>query len=172
MDLQAGGDNKAQAWQAAAARAVWFIALWFALSGFHLADLPAAIIAVGAATWTSLRLLPPGHARPSALSLGELALRFARQSLAAGVDVAWRALDPRLRLRPGFVTYEARLPQGPARSAFLTLMSLLPGSLPAWQHEDGKITIHCLDIDQPVAAQMAEEEALFVRALGVARSDD
>ncbi len=171
MELQAG-DSKGQAWRAAAARAVWFIALWFALSGFHLADLPAVIIAVGAATWTSLRLLPPGHARPSALSLGELALRFARQSLAAGVDVAWRALDPRLRLRPGFITYEARLPQGPARSAFLTLMSLLPGSLPAWQHEDGKITIHCLDVDQPVAAQMAEEEALFVRALGVARSDD
>ena len=51
-------------------------------------------------------------------------------------------------------------------------MSLLPGSLPAWQHEDGKITIHCLDVDQPIAEQMAEEEKLFVRALGVAPADD
>ncbi len=119
-----------------------------------------------------MRLLPPGHARPSALALGQLALRFARQSLAAGLDVAWRALDPRMRLRPGFVTYETRLPQGPARSAFLTLMSLLPGSLPAWQDDGGKIVIHCLDVDQPVAAQMAEEEKLFVRALGVGPPDD
>ena len=154
------------------ARVLWFIALWFALSGFRLADFPAALVAIVAAAWVSLRLLPPGHARPSALALGRFALRFAQQSLVAGLDVAWRALDPRLPLRPGFVTYEVRLPQGPARSAFLTLMSLLPGSLPAWQHEDGKITIHCLDVDQPVAAQMAEEEKLFVRALGVVPADD
>ena len=44
--------------------------------------------------------------------------------------------------------------------------------MPAWQDGDGKIIIHCLDIDQPVAAQMAEEETLFIRALGVNPNDD
>ncbi len=75
-------------------------------------------------------------------------------------------------LQPGLVTYEVRLPPGPVRNAFLTLMSLLPGSLPAWREAGGQITIHCLDVGQPVAVQMAEEEKLFVRALGISSNDD
>ena len=172
MERQDEHDAADSIWRIAAARAAWFAALWFALSGFHLADVPAAIIAVAAAAWTSLRLLPPGGARPSATALCALAFRFFRQSLIAGVDVAWRALDPRMPLRPGLVTYGVRLPPGPARNAFLTLMSLLPGSLPALQEDGGKIAIHCLDAAQPVAAQMAEEEKLFIRALGIDRNND
>ena len=171
LELQAG-DSKGQAWQTAVARGVWFFVLWFALSGFHFGDLPAAVIAVVAATWASLRLLPPGGARPSAIALARLSLRFLRQSIIAGIDVARRALDPRMPLRPGLVTCDARLPPGPARNAFLTLMSLLPGSLPAWQDDNGKITVHCLDVSQSVAAQMAEEEAVLIRALGVDPNND
>lgn len=154
------------------ARGAWFLGLWFLVSGFHLADVPAAFVSVAAATWASLRLLPPASGRSSVTALAALALRFLHQSIVAGVDVAWRALDPRMPLRPGLVTYDVRLPPGPARSAFLTFMSLLPGSLPAWQEDDGRITIHCLDVGQPVAAQMAEEEKLFIRALGVDPNND
>lgn len=157
---------------AVVAWAIVYAALWFALAGFDLADAPAAIVAVIAATWASLRLLPPLDTRISVLALGALGIRFAWQSLAAGLDVAWRALDPRLPLRPGFVTYKVRVPEGPARGAFLTIMSLLPGSLPAWQDEHGDVAIHCLDVDLPVAEQMAEEEKLFMRALGVRPADD
>lgn len=154
------------------ARTAWFLALWFALSGFDYADLPAAVIAVAFATWASLRLLPPGGARPSPILLARLLLRFMRQSLVAGLDVAWRALSPALPLRPGFIQYKPRLPQGPAQNAYCTLMSLLPGSLPAWQEPGGALTIHCLDVGQPVAAQMDEEEKLFVRALGLDAGND
>ena len=122
-----------------------------------------------AATWTSLRLLPPGRWRVSPLGLARLALRFPRQSVMAGVDVARRALDPRLPLRPGFVTYRRGLPPGPARDAFCALASLLPGTLPVGTNEDGTLLVHCLDVEQPVAAQLAAEEALFVRALGGCR---
>jgi multicomponent Na+:H+ antiporter subunit E len=172
LALRAGEDSEGRAWQTAVARAMWFAILWFALAGFHFADLPAAVMAVVAATWASLRLLPPGSLRPSITALVALALRFAKQSIIAGVDVAWRALDPRMRLRPGLVTCDARLPPGPARNAFLTLMSLLPGSLPAWQGDNGKITVHCLDVSQSVAAQMAEEEKVLIRALGVDPNND
>jgi len=171
VERQAQGDTAHSVWRSAVTRSAWFIALWFALSGFHLADLPAAVIAIAAATWASLRLLPPGSLRPSVTALSALALRFLRQSIIAGADVAWRALDPRLPLRPGLVTYDTGLPPGPARNAFLTLMSLLPGSLPAWHDDSGKITIHCLDISQPVAVEMAEEEKRFVRALGISSND-
>jgi len=110
--------------------------------------------------------------RPSVTALSALAFRFFRQSIIAGGDVAWRALDPRMPLRPGLVTYTTGLPPGPARNVFLTLMSLLPGSLPAWQGAGGEITVHCLDVGQPVAAQMAEEETRLVRALGISPNDD
>jgi multicomponent Na+:H+ antiporter subunit E len=147
-------------------RAAGFLVLWLVLAGVDPADLPAAILAVAAATWTSLRLLPPGDARPLPLALARLVLRFVYQSVVAGVDIARRALDPRLPLQPGFVVYPARLPPGPGLNAFCTLTSLAPGTLPVGSDERGAIVIHCLDVGQPVAAHLAADEALFTRALG------
>jgi multicomponent Na+:H+ antiporter subunit E len=151
---------------AAAGRAVLFLLLWLILAGFHVGDLPAAVVAVAGATWASFRLLPPGGRRPSLLGIARLVLRFPWQSIVAGCDVARRALDPKLPLRPGFVTYAPRLPQGIARDAFCAAASLMPGSVPADTNEDGALLVHCLDVGQPVAAQLAKEEALFIRALG------
>ena len=148
----------------ACARAAGFLVLWLVLAGADVADLPAAAVAVVAATWASLRLLPLWSSRLSPSALAELTLRFANQSVAAGVDVAWRALNPRL-LRPGFVRYPVRFPPGAARNAFTTLTSLLPGTVPAGA-ERGHIIYHCLDVEQPVMSQLAAEEAALARALG------
>ena len=93
-------------------------------------------MAVVAATWTSLHLLPPGGARGSPAALRRLALRFLYQSVVAGADVARRALDPRLPLRPGFVAYPVGFPPGAARNVFATLTSLLPGTVPS-EEESG-----------------------------------
>ncbi len=150
---------------AAFVRGTGFLVLWLVLAGFNPGDLPAAAVAVIGATWTSLRLLPPG-ASLSPAAIARLALRFPRQSLMAGIDVARRAFDPRLPLRPGFVTVPTRLPAGTPRDAFCAFASLLPGTLPADTNEDGTLLVHCLDIGQPVAAQMAADEELFARALG------
>jgi multicomponent Na+:H+ antiporter subunit E len=54
---------------------------------------------------------------------------------------------------------------------FTTLMSLLPGTVPTGSDEKGGLLIHCLDVVQPVVAQLAVEEALFVRAVGGNRRD-
>jgi multicomponent Na+:H+ antiporter subunit E len=94
----------------------------------------------------------------------KLVVRFASQSIIAGLDVARRALDPRMPLRPGFVTYPVRFPPGPARNTFTTLTSLLPGTVPAGD-EHGQLVYHCLDIDQPVVSQLAAEEAALTRAM-------
>ncbi len=161
LSIAAGFSGLAFIWRLAA-----FFALWLILAGADPGDLPAATIAVVAATWTSLRLLPPGRSRPSPAALAIFALRFVRQSIVAGMDIARRALDPRLPLRPGFVVYPARLPPGPALNAFCTLTSLAPGTLPAGPDDSGAIVIHCLDVGQPVAAHLAADERLFTRALG------
>lgn len=152
-------------------RASLFSVFWLMLSGGDPASFAAGAIAVVAATWTSLRLLPSGDWRLRPLALLGLVLRFLRQSIVAGVDVSWRALDPRLPLQPGFVRYPLRLPPGTARDAFCTLTSLLPGTVPSGLDESGHLFVHCLDLRQPVLAQLAEEEARLARVIGVEASD-
>jgi multicomponent Na+:H+ antiporter subunit E len=147
-------------------RAASFFAFWVILSGLNPLDLAAGFFTAIAAAWASLVLLPPGRWSLRPLVLARLVLRFLRQSIVAGLDVAWRALDPRMPLRPGFVVYPSRLPPGPARNAFCTLTSLLPGTLPSGTDASGNLFIHCLDVTQPVAEQLKEEEALFVHMLG------
>jgi multicomponent Na+:H+ antiporter subunit E len=155
----------------AVVRAVGFFTLWMVLAGGGPADLIAGTVAALAATWASLRLMPPGTSRVRPAALGWLALRFLGQSVVAGADVARRALDPRLPLRPGLLAYPVGLPRGAARSSFTTLMSLLPGTVPTGQRGDEALLIHCLDVEQPVAAQLAAEETLFAQVTGEARSD-
>lgn len=157
----------AQGWVSGAVwRAPVFLALWLMLYGADPAGFVVGIGTTIAATWTSLRLLPPGQSHPSFAGLAGLVLRFFRQSIVAGVDVAWRALDPRLPLRPGFIVCPMRSPPGPMRSAFCMMSSLLPGTLPAGTDENGAIVIHCLDVGQPVAPQTTAEEEKFLQALG------
>jgi multicomponent Na+:H+ antiporter subunit E len=152
-------------------RAVGFFLLWMVVAGGDLADLAAGAVAALAATWASLRLLPPGPSRVRPAALARLALRFLRQSVVAGVDVARRALDPRLPLHPGFAVYAVGLPPGPARNMFTALMSLLPGTVPTGSDEKGELLIHCLDAEQPVVAQLTMEEEVFARVIAGARSD-
>jgi multicomponent Na+:H+ antiporter subunit E len=142
-----------------------FFCLWLALAGANAGDLPVGLTTAAAATWISLRLLPPGSGRMKIAS-AQFVLNLLSQSVFAGLDVARRALDPRLPLRPGFLLFPIRLAPGPARSLFCMAQSLLPGTLPAGSDESGALIVHCLDIDQPVLAQMAADETLFLEALG------
>jgi multicomponent Na+:H+ antiporter subunit E len=151
-------------WSSAASRTAWFSCLWLVLAGADAADIPAAATAVFAATWTSMRLLEPDVSRRSLRALVQLVLLFFYHSIVAGADVARRALDPRLPLNPGFVAYPTRLPRGMRRNVFATLTSLLPGTVPTGEVE-GQLLYHCLDIEQPILAELAAEEAALVRAL-------
>ncbi len=96
-----------------------------------------------------------------------LAIRIPPQSLVAGADVAWRALDPALPLNPGFVSFSTRLPEGAAQDLFATLVALQPGSLPIRSDAPGVFNIHCLDVRLPVAAALEREEARLREALGL-----
>jgi multicomponent Na+:H+ antiporter subunit E len=136
------------------------------ISGWASTDLPVGLAAVAVATWTSLRFLPPKGSRFRLAALGALAASFLRQSVVSGADVAWRALNPRLRLDPGLVAYPLRLPPGGQRSAFCALSSLMPGTLPTGTDEHGALLVHCLDRSQPIAANLTAEERLFIRAVG------
>lgn len=155
--------------RAAIARGAGFLALWVVLIGVHPVDLVVGLIAAAAATWTSLRLAPPGAGRVRYSTLPGFALHFVWQSLVAGWDVARRAFDPRLPLQPGFVEYPCGFEPGAARNAFASYTSLLPGTVPVEDDDEG-LLYHCLDVGQPIAAQLGAEEAVLARALG--RSPD
>jgi multicomponent Na+:H+ antiporter subunit E len=136
------------------------------IAGYDPVDLPIGLIAAAAATWTSLRLLPAVKVKLRLPALATFVVHFMRQSVSSGVEVAWRAFSPRLPLDPGFVVYPCRLRSAGSRDAFCALSSLLPGTLPAGANEEGALLIHCLDVGQPIAANLAAEEALFSRAIG------
>jgi len=136
------------------------------ISGWALPDLPVGLATVTGATWVSLRFLPPRGSRLRIGALVQLAASFFRQSIVSGADVAWRALNPKLQLQPGLAACPLRLPPGGQRSAFCALSSLMPGTLPTGIDEDGALLVHCLDVNQPVAANLAAEERLFIQAVG------
>jgi multicomponent Na+:H+ antiporter subunit E len=150
---------------ALAARFALFFGVWLMIANWNKGDLPIGLAASALALWISMSLLPPGAIRPRFAPLAKLILRFLRCSVTAGVDVAWRALQPRLDLRPGFVAVPLDLPPGSARNAFLVYSSLQPGTLPT-SAEGEMLQVHCLDTLQPIATTIVEDETLFKKTIG------
>jgi multicomponent Na+:H+ antiporter subunit E len=139
--------------------------VWVVLSGGEGADVVPGIVAAMAAKALSLALFPPRRGRLRLVPLGEYAVRFVAQSVTAGIDVARRALDPRLPINPGYARCPLLLPPGLARNIFTTLTSLLPGTVPIGPDAHDRLVVHCLDVAQPVAAQLAVEEGLLMRVI-------
>jgi len=149
-------------------RGAAYLALWMVIAGGDAEDLVPGLGAAALAAWASLWLMPPDPVGGSVRWLEALRLfaRFVRVSVVAGLDVARRALSPRMRLAPGYVHYRAQLPPSDARSLFLAMTSQMPGTIPSGTEPGGAIAYHCLDASQPVANQLAEEEARLLMALG------
>jgi len=147
------------------ARFLLLVLLWLIVAGWSLKDLPIGLAAAAGATRISLKLSPPAHSSFRPAQLLPIVFNVLRGSLAAGFDVARRALSPRLDLSPGFVTCPLSLPPGGARESFCLLQSLEPGTLPTGA-EGAILYVHGLDLGQPIAATFAAEEARFRKALG------
>ena len=149
-------------------RAAAFLLLWLAVAGRKPADLPVGVAVAAAAAWASVILAPPSGARLSVSAAASFLLDFLRLSLTSGLDVARRALRASPELRPGIVEARLELPPGLARNAFCVIASLLPGTLLTGTdpNDDHKIYVHALDVSQPIAAELAAEEASFMRMIG------
>jgi multicomponent Na+:H+ antiporter subunit E len=127
------------------------------------ADLAIALIATAMATWISLWVLPPGP-RPWRLSaLMALIGRFLVQSVLGGIDVARRAFDPRLPLRPGYIVFASSLRRPHQRAILQTFASATPGAIAAGSDAEGRLVFHCLDTRGPIAEGLAQDERLLLR---------
>jgi multicomponent Na+:H+ antiporter subunit E len=141
--------------------------IWLALTGGgDPAGLIVGVVVAAAAAWLSLRLLPPGPQGLSLISLSRIFPGFIWQSALGGVDVAWRALHPRMPLKPGWVVVPTALPEGGARVALGGEFSLLPGTLVAGSRDDD-LLIHCLDTDQKVESAIRRKEEEIAASIGL-----
>lgn len=130
--------------------------LWIVLAGTDAKALAVGLVSVPVAVWLSMRLLPgPRH-----LVLWRLLRHlpsFVGGSLLGGIDVARRALSPRMPLAPGWVEVPARLPDG-GRVALGAELSLMPGTLAAGVRGD-RLLIHLLDTEAGFEKAIPREEA-------------
>lgn len=157
-----------RSWRTILIRGLAYFVIWMIMVGGGLANILPGVGAALLAAWASLWLMPPdpGNARVRPLASLRLFVRFVWGSVVAGVDIARRAFSPSLPLKLGYVVYPVGLPPSAARNLFMSVTSLMPGTLPAGTDDSGGLIYHCLDVDQPVLRQLEQEEALLVQALG------
>jgi multicomponent Na+:H+ antiporter subunit E len=151
--------------KALAQRAALMALLWWAIVEGRPEAWLFGVPVIGAAAAASVRLRA-GPWRIRALpALGALGW-FLRRALAAGLDVALRALSPRPRLAPGFVSVRLRLRDAGAQVLLADALSLLPGTLSAVLREN-ELELHVLDRGAAVERDLREMEARIAAALAV-----
>ncbi|MCG8017098.1 MAG: Na+/H+ antiporter subunit E [Candidatus Thiodiazotropha sp. 'RUGA'] len=118
--------------------------LWLLLTGEDwsswLVGLPVVILA----TWSILLLRAPTEGRFNLMGFFRFLPYFIWESVLGGIDVASRVVGPKMRIAPGFLSYQMRLSHPSARRLFVNSLSLLPGTLAADLDGD-TLQIHALD---------------------------
>lgn len=89
------------------------------------------------------------------------------RALRGGMDVAWRALHPRLPLNPGLIEYPLRLPQGLPRVVMANTVNLVPGTLTA-EVKAGALQVHVIDRQAPFLEELEAVENAVARMFGIA----
>jgi multicomponent Na+:H+ antiporter subunit E len=143
-------------------------ALWAIIAKGNLSSwvvgLPSIIFAV--IVYQRLRL--PEKTIIRAGLLPGFAAWFLWHSVLGGMDVAWRALQPKVQLEPGFLRYRLTLPPGQARVFLVNIVSLMPGTLSA-DIEDDVLVLHALDATKKATAEVREAELRVSALYGITK---
>ena len=157
----------------AVVRGLAFLALWLVLMpSTKPGDLVIGLLSAAAATWVSLRLLPPATGCLNFDALLLLAPHFLWESVKAGIDVARRALAPRLRLAPGFVSCPLDFPPGLRAQHVCDDHQPDAGTGAVAAKTTTRSSITASTPRQPVVEQLWKEERLLSRALVAGRRHD
>ena len=150
-------------------RTLLFALLWWILTqgaiNSWLVGAPVVVLAVLASGW----LLP---AIPWSLSgiVGFVPF-FLWRSLYGGVDVARRALHPKLPISPILFDYRWRLPPGLPRVFMANTVSLLPGTLSAELGEE-HLRVHVLDQSGDFISELSVVEERVASLFGLSLAAD
>ncbi|WP_162273190.1 Na+/H+ antiporter subunit E [Rubripirellula obstinata] len=91
---------------------------------------------------------------------------FLHGSFLGGIDVIWRSLHPGLPIQPGLVNYPLQLPKGAARTLFMAVVSLLPGTVSTDINGDLLVT-HVIDDREPVIQQLEKLERVVASMFAI-----
>jgi multicomponent Na+:H+ antiporter subunit E len=148
------------------ARAALLALLWWVITRGEASAWLIGLPAVLAAAVASVRLGRSGLLRVSPIGLAGLVALFVRESVRGGLDVARRTLAPRLRIRPGFRTFQVRLTDPLARVLLVNCISLMPGTLAA-RLEGNRLEVHLLDAGQDPDPDLHDLERAIARVFGL-----
>ena len=145
-------------------RTVVFALLWWILTAGAMSSWLVGAPVVLCAVFASGALLP--GVSWSLSGIIRFVPFFLWRSLYGGVDVARRALHPRLPISPGLLDYRWRLPPGLPRVFMANTVSLLPGTLSA-ELDDAYLRVHVLDETGAFAAELQVVEARVAQLFGL-----
>ena len=141
-------------------RGLLFVALWWILAEGRNDGWLLGGIAIVAATWTSLKLLPPARQSMRLAGLMAFLRFFVWHSLRGGIQVAGMALRGRAALQPAIIELQVSLPSGSARILLVNALGLMPGTLGV-DLDGANLRLHVLDDCQPIVAETRALEALI-----------
>lgn len=146
-----------------ALRALVLAAGWWTLTD-GAATVFGAVVALLALA-ASISLVPDAPPTWHPLGVVRFLLAFLGGSVRGGIDVAHRAMAPRMRIDPRVLQYTLRLPEGSARDLLLGTISLMPGTL-SIACEGQRLDVHVLAARSSFISDLAALEATVARATG------
>lgn len=149
-------------------RGIFFLFIWWILTGGAPSSWWIGIPAVSLALFISARLLPPVPF--SWLAFFKFVPFFLLHSLLGGVDVARRAFQSRAAIAPEFVDYPLRLPPGLPQVFMTNTVGLLPGTLGA-ELERNILKVHVLDGRSDFMAELKAVESGVASMFGISLQD-
>ncbi len=150
-------------------RTVLFALLWWILTEGAMTSWLIGVPVVVFAVLASGVLLPgTSWSLPGILRFVPF---FLWHSLRGGVDVAGRALHPRLPISPGLLKHRWRLPTGLPRVFMANTVSLLPGTLSAELSEEF-LHVHVLDQSGAFESELTLIETRVARMFGLKLAAD
>lgn len=146
-------------------RGLGFVVLWWILAEGRGDGWLLGGVAVVAATWTSVKLLPPVQQPIRLAGLIGFFGFFLWNSLRGGIQVAGMALRGSAALQPQIIELPVTLPAGGARVLLVNALGLMPGTLSV-DLIGTSLRLHVLDERLPVVAEMQALEASIAGLFG------
>ncbi len=140
-----------------------FALLWLALTGGAEGAWIYGAVAAVAAGALSLGLYPADRQGVQIWRAALFAPTLLARGFLGGLDVARRAIDPRLPIQPGWIRFRLGNRNDEANALLGGVISVLPGTLSAGP-QDGQMDVHVLNSSGFDLAELATEER---RVLGL-----